>query len=104
MRQGSKKLGVMQSISDRLENEMHENMRLLTILQRFGLSYITWEIHYVYCTKCTYTVVVYPFARCVYCFVNVAASYTIVTMPLLLLCHFTLVPLGGIISRLDCMP
>ena len=73
MRQGSEKLGVMQ-LSDRLENEMHENMRQLTILESFGLSYITWGIHYVYCTKCTYTVVVYPFARCVYRFVNAAAS------------------------------
>ena len=27
---------------------MHENMRQLTILHSFGLSYISWEIHYVY--------------------------------------------------------
>ena len=47
MRHGSEKLGVMQS-SDRLENEMHESMRQLTILQSFGLNYITSEIHYVY--------------------------------------------------------
>ena len=47
MLQGSEKLGVMQS-SDRLEKEMHENMRQLTILQSFGLSYITRGIKYVY--------------------------------------------------------
>ena len=76
MRHGSEKLRVMQS-SDRLENEMLENMRQLTILQRFGLSYITWGILYITCTAQSvllFTVVGYPFVRCVYCFVNAAAS------------------------------
>ena len=72
MRHGSEKLGVMQS-SDRLENEMLENMRQLTILQ----SYITWGILYITCTAQSvflFTVIVYPFVRCVYCSVNAAAS------------------------------
>ena len=59
---------------DRLDNEMYENMRQLTTLQCFGLTYITWGMHYVYCTKCT-TVVVYPLICCD-CFANAA-----VTMP-----------------------
>ena len=70
MRQESEKLGVMQS-RDRLENEIHENMRQLKVPQSLGLNYITQEINYVCCTKYAYTVVVCPF---VYCFVNAAAS------------------------------
>ena len=87
MQRGSEKLGVMQS-SDLLENKMHENMRQLMILQSFALSHMIWGIHYVYCMKCTYTVVVYPFVCCVYCFVNAAASSCyyadLVAMPLYL--------------------
>ena len=44
---------------DCLKNEMHENMRQLTFLQFWPELHITWGMHYVYCTKCTYTVVVY---------------------------------------------
>ena len=76
MRHGSEKLGVMQS-SDRLENEMLKNMRQLTILQSFGLSYITWGILYITCTAQSVllvTIVVYAFVRCVYCSANAAAS------------------------------
>ena len=71
MRQGSEKLGGM-------ENEMHENMRQLTILQSFGLQELhdlgnTLRVLSVR-TKFTHIVVVYPFVRCVYCFANAAAS------------------------------
>ena len=55
----------------------------------------------------TYTVVVYRFVCCVYCFVNTVANScyyaTLATMPLLLLCHFTSVPMAGIISRFVCI-
>ena len=44
---------------DCLKNEMHENMRKLTIPQFWPELHITVGIHYVYCTKCTCTVVVY---------------------------------------------
>ena len=51
----------------------------------------------------TYAAVVYPFVRCVYCFVNAAAS-SCYYATLVTICHLTLVPMGGIISRFDCMP
>ena len=52
---------------------------------------------------CTYAVVVYPFVRCVYSFVEAAASSCYYAI-LVTICHFTSVPMGGIISRFDYMP
>ena len=74
MRQGSEKLGAM-------ENEKHENMRQLTILQSFGLSYITWKIRvrvlyvrvlykvYIYCSRLSFCSVCLLFS------LNAAASF-----------------------------
>ena len=84
MRQGSEKLGVMQS-SDCLENETHENMRQLTILQSFGLSYRTWGIHYV-------LRVLYEVYFTLYC------ASSMLQQALATICHFTSDPMRGIIS------
>ena len=52
---------------------------------------------YIYCSCFT---AVY-FVHTVHCFVN-TVQYTVAVYKPLLLCHFTSVPTGGIVTRFDC--